>query len=1326
MVASPISSTFQRQQGQQETLSRCLEDAINSLSAEQIYNHASHNFKRSGDRLRGGCPLHQSSSGSSFVVTISSKLFWCEGCQSGGGPADYRASLKAGRWVKVRGKDFVETVRELAADANIRFPEQESSPESIAKAQKWERRRAVLAETQNYCQEVLWSDRVEALEARHYLVTERGLTEEEIKRLPIGYYPSAGELKRHLISKGFSKDDWQGTGCVWKDMERYITFLWNDASGRPLTIYGRYFKQFPPEGKPKTLATPGTKTKQSPLYFDQALKAGHKEIILVEGVLDAVLLQAKGDSRVCAYVAASCSGDQIASLQRRGITKITLCGDPDHGGERGTSSNLLRLTEAGISVYIVPKLPDGLDPDEFLIREGMEGWKAHIDAANHGFRWKAQRLTEAGNVSTDKGKAEILQSAITFCKAVKDHPDLDVFFWPVIRNSLGMEPAEFRAQLEKLWESSPVEVAELGGGNGGNGGGGDGDGGNHTGKVVRFPSYETLTTEQVTGKIDELIAQGASGSYLTGQLNRLAAASQIYIQELRKLYFERLAECDLESDRGDNKTQVENLLNLGDQSLELRDYLPQDLADPLTVWCNWLSIRPEAALTALLTGASSLHKVGTELVIHRNQAFRVPPTIFSGLVSESGQKKSPILYNIIRHPLNELRQEKIDAYNAAMEDYKAQMQVWEQSEDKGRKPEPPKEPTLYYFTNATGEAIPVQASKAPEKALLALIDELSGLFNSANSYRGGRGSDKQDTLSYHDGSGQTVLRAGGIKVDVRKIYLSIFGTIQPEVLKNHITDCSDPDGQWARFLFVNQPLAAATLSDDDGQFVQISDRITEFYRRIDQLPEMEYHLSRPAFKRYQQIYHQLEKLRVTHPKAGMRAVYSKMEGYIGRLALNLHVLWEVASGKVCPEEEIPQSIMEMAIALAKFYIGQVKLVHSFSDEEGLAPGIAKLFELSKRLDTNGKDGWVKAQQYRELFAAKKRPSAQQARSLMLEAQSMGVGRTRGTGNRLEYHWLCDNNNGDDNPPSPENNLGNLGKLREDLGKDVPYVETIANKEIEANLGNLGKGIPKSHPNGEVVNQDGNESSLEGGYLPEPSLSTPQEVCDIDPVVSSELGNNLGNPFPNPSLSSLNASTPMPLEQMDYTSGDELEEVITPISVEQILPPAGDELEQAIAPAPAQPLIDIDNMVPVADATPGASPLPQKPRVDVTQGTVGEESISAPAPCENVLEATEASPEAETPQTIATKPEFDPLDPDYSSFPHSCPWAVESVRADKAESIKIRILDLRTYEDCVALRNDRDFTSDELNWVRRNLLSQEEKERLYAVMSDGQWRPRSDS
>jgi hypothetical protein len=250
-----------------------------------------------------------------------------------------------------------------------------------------------------------------------------------------------------------------------------------------------------------------------------------------------------------------------------------------------------------------------------------------------------------------------------------------------------------------------------------------------------------------------------------------------------------------------------------------------------------------------------------------------------------------------------------------------------------------------------------------------------------------------------------------------------------------------------------------------------------------------------------------------------------MEGYIGRLALNLHVIWEVASGKACPEEEIPLFIMEMAITLAKFYIGQVKLVHSFSDDEGLAPGIVKLFELSKRLDTNGKDGWVKAQQYRELFAAKKRPCAQQARNLMLEAQSMGIGRTRGTGNRLEYHWLSDNKE-DNNQPTPPDNLG---KVREGLGKGVPYAETTTNQGFEANLGKLGKGIPNSSLTHQTVDISEEESLLEGGSVPEASLTSLQDSSDVDTVGNTDLGNNLGKGFPNSSLTSLNDNQKEPAQ-----------------------------------------------------------------------------------------------------------------------------------------------------------------------------------------------------
>lgn len=657
------------------------------------------------------------------------------------------------------------------------------------------------------------------------------------------------------------------------------------------------------------------------------------------------------------------------------------------------------------------------------------------------------------------------------------------------------------------------------GGDGGDGGDGGGNGGNS--KVVNFPGFEPLTIEQVTEKIDELIATGATGSYLTGQLNRLAAVSQYYVGELRKLYYERLGESDLEGDRDSNRTEIENLLNLTDQSLELADYLPQSLAQPITQWCNWLNIRPAVALTALLAGISSVHKTGTELVLQRNQNFRVPSTIYAALVSPSGQKKSPLFNNVIRRSLNTLEKEKLTVYEAAMEDYETALQQWEETKE-GKKPQKPKDPSIYYFTNATGEAIPVQAGKDPSKTLLALIDELAGYFNSNNAYRNGRGSDKQDLLSYFDGSGQTILRAGGVRVNLKSIYLSIFGTIQPEVLKRHMQDCSDPDGNWARFLFVNQPLQAATLHDDDGLAIQICDRLTDFYRRIDQLPEMEYRLSPQAFKRYQQVYNQLERLRVTHPQSGMAAVYSKMEGYIGRLALNLHVLWELDANKECPDEEIPFFIMEMAIQLAKFYIGQVKLIHANADDESLPTHIVKMLELSKRLEKYTKNGWIKAKAIQDMYTGKKRPTAQVARDWMIEAVGLGFGQTRGKGNRLEYHWQGDNNCSPDDSPSPSN-LGNLGKSLGTIEEEVPKVETPINQDFQENLRNLRKDSPTANFVVEEQNLTEDmpppmespppEIALEGGSDPKPSPTLPQECCEAEPVGITELENNLRNPSP---------------------------------------------------------------------------------------------------------------------------------------------------------------------------------------------------------------------
>jgi hypothetical protein len=554
--------------------------------------------------------------------------------------------------------------------------------------------------------------------------------------------------------------------------------------------------------------------------------------------------------------------------------------------------------------------------------------------------------------------------------------------------------------------------------------------------AVKFPDKEPLDTAAIRNQIKNILIQDLPPSQLQTAKIRLRKDNPgISERELSRLFETIEQELELEESRSDRRSDVDNLLKLGDQTLNISEFLPANLAEPLKELAQNLNIRPEVCLTSLLVATSSLHKTQTELVIHKGQGFSVPPTIFAGLVSESGQKKSPILKAIIKKPMAVLQREKREAFAAALDRYEKDIADWDRckSEERSSKfPEgKPKQPAqrLYYFTNSTGEGLLYQFQAHPDKALLALVDELAGLFASQNKYSGGRGSDRQDILSAFDGTGATVLRASGTKADIDGLLLSICGTIQPEILKRLMRDCSDPDGQWARFLFVNQPLAPATLADDNGGGVDLTERLLNYYRAIDGLTARQYRLSREAFQRYQPVYNQLERLRVSHPNPGMRAVYSKMEGYIGRLALNLHVLLELSKDKILPDEEIPLQPLESAIALAKFYIGQVKLIHAncAADLGDMAPHLAKVVELSKRMDATTGNSWIKAKVVQTGYDSRHRPRPDAIRSWFRELEALGIGSTRSSGIRLEYSWKLPDLPFDDSDTPPQQKVEKSGE-----------------------------------------------------------------------------------------------------------------------------------------------------------------------------------------------------------------------------------------------------------------------------------------------------------
>ncbi len=500
------------------------------------------------------------------------------------------------------------------------------------------------------------------------------------------------------------------------------------------------------------------------------------------------------------------------------------------------------------------------------------------------------------------------------------------------------------------------------------------------------PSARAIHELPLETEIDELLTRNLKESQLQIKILGIAQKYRISSKEILKVYELRESEKEQEESAEDTANEVAKLLASKSGSLNMSEILPETLAAPIERLATTLNLKPEGYLLALMVQCGSLLPANTSTMLFPQTQFSCNPNYFGVSVGESSQKKTPVLNAIISAPMEKLLIASEQEYKTASIAYEEVLNQWKNSKDtdKGAMPVAPAQ-KVYSFNKATGEGIAAQAQKLPHQSMLYLCDELAGAFKSANQYRGGKGSDEEDLLEYWSGGGAVVLRVGGLATNVRHVGLSIFGNIQPKVLAGFLGDGEDNNGKFARFDFVQQPLAATELAED-APSIDLTPMLTAIYEKLDALPEKRFELDRTARKLFIRFYNHCENQRISHPKQGMRAMWGKAPLKVGKIATILHCLHAAHLGlEVSPKIQI--ETIRSAIKFVKFTIDQaLSLNLELCESVELAPNLAKIITLADR-----KKEPICVREIRQSFNSKYRPPTGLIREWFGQLVAMGYG-----------------------------------------------------------------------------------------------------------------------------------------------------------------------------------------------------------------------------------------------------------------------------------------------------------------------------------------------
>ena len=411
------------------------------------------NLKRRGRNLWACCPFHFEKT-PSFAVNDYEQFYHCFGCGASGDVIRFVS--------KIESIDFYDACKMLAGYANMELPQYENN-ENILKQKKLKEKylRLLKDAGRHYYTNLRLP---EAKVAQDYLIKRR-LDAQTVKDFGIGYSLDWDEIVTYLKSLGYSWEDMAGAGvcdkrtnnifdCYAKRLIFPIINSYGDVigfSGRILenSEYAKY------KNTAQTILFDKSKCVYNINHIREQKKAGElKEIIIVEGQMDVISLYKNGIKN-----AVACMGTALTPYHAKEIKKfsdkVVVCFDGDGAGKKATLRSLEILVKSGLNVFVM-SLPNGMDPDEYILKNSREAFLAEVNRARYWVEFLIYDFAEMYNLKKPEEKTKFVKDSLNVIKSLDSKSEQDIYL-DLVKNLSNISISVLRSDMEK---NADIEVSE--------------------------------------------------------------------------------------------------------------------------------------------------------------------------------------------------------------------------------------------------------------------------------------------------------------------------------------------------------------------------------------------------------------------------------------------------------------------------------------------------------------------------------------------------------------------------------------------------------------------------------------------------------------------------------------------------------------------------------------------------------------------------------------------------------------------------------------------------------------------------------------------------